>query len=293
MDITEANSDSVGIEVILPEEGKTAPCCPHGPALLFEKVTNKGNKGRRFYACSACRDRKDCCFFQWEDEKVSEATLLARETEMQSKRPRFTHQEYCHRLLKFASLPLSERKFCEDCQILLLPAEHSGHSAHQTTVVTVAQLRRPSNLLRPLDNKKKNAQYLFTDRTAHFLLDTLSSLGYRKVLCMGTPRLQELIRLRNLVQKQEPMKSLLLDIDFRYAQFYSQDEFCHYNMFNHHFFGGEASAAVLDAFLNELDGEKVVMVADPPFGGLVKPLANSFSLISQMWKKLQNSAISL
>eukprot|EP00064_Thunnus_orientalis_P015170 superscaffoldBa00002763_g15220 len=67
-----------------------------------------------------------------------------------------------------------------------------------------------------------------------------------------------------------------------YAQFYSQDEFCHYNMFNHHFFNGEA-------FLRQSDGEKVVMVADPPFGGLVKPLANSFSLISQTWKKLQSS----
>ncbi|XP_005815225.2 zinc finger CCHC domain-containing protein 4 isoform X1 [Xiphophorus maculatus] len=285
MEISEANMDSFGIEVILPEEGKTAPRCPHGPTLLFEKVDNGGSKGRRFYACSACRDRKDCSFFQWEDEKVSKARMLAREAEMLSKRPRFTQQECCSRFVQFASLPFIEKKFCEDCQILLLPAEHSAHSAHRTTAVTAAQLRRPSILLRPLDNKKSNAQYLFTDRSAHFLLDTLVGLGYKKVLCVGTPRLQELIKLRNL----EPMKSLLLDIDFRYAQFYSQDEFCHYNMFNHHFFGGEASRAVLDAFLTEADGEQVVMVADPPFGGLVKPLANSFSLISQTWKKLRNS----
>lgn len=27
--------------------------------------------------------------------------------------------------------------------------------------------------------------------------------------------------------------------DFRYAQFYTEDEFCHYNMFNHHCFDGE------------------------------------------------------
>ncbi|XP_043953076.1 rRNA N6-adenosine-methyltransferase ZCCHC4 isoform X2 [Gambusia affinis] len=285
MEITEANIDSFGIEVILPEEGKTAPRCPHGPTLLFEKVDNGGNKGRRFYACSACRDRKDCGFFQWEDEKVSKARMLAREAEMLSKRPLFTQQECCSRFLQFASLPFIEKKFCEDCQILLLPAELSAHSAHRTTMVTTAQLRRPSILLRPLDNKKSNAQYLFTDRSAHFLLDTLAGLGYKKVLCVGTPRLQELIKLRNL----EPMKSLLLDIDFRYAQFYSQDEFCHYNMFNHHFFGGEASRAVLDAFLTEADGEQVVMVADPPFGGLVKPLANSFALISQTWRKLRNS----
>lgn len=30
-----------------------------------------------------------------------------------------------------------------------------------------------------------------------------------------------------------------VNLCFRYAQFYSQDEFCHYNMFNHHFFGGK------------------------------------------------------
>ncbi|KAK5876274.1 hypothetical protein CesoFtcFv8_027260 [Champsocephalus esox] len=93
MDVPDANDDSFGIEVILPDGVKTAPCCPHGPTLLFEKVSKGGEKGRRFYACSACRDRKDCHFFQWEDDKVSEARLLAREAENQSKRPPLTQQE--------------------------------------------------------------------------------------------------------------------------------------------------------------------------------------------------------
>lgn len=289
MDVAAAADDTFGIEVIVAEGDKTAPCCPHGPTLLFEKVGKGGEKGRRFYACSACRDRKDCNFFQWEDDKVSEARLLAREAENKLKRPPFTQQEYSTRFRKFAALRLDEKKFCQDCQMLLLPGDLSTHSSHRSTAIIAAQLRRPSALLRPLDNKKSNAQYLFTDRSSHFLLDTLAGLGYKKVLCVGTPRLQELIKLRNLEQKHEPMKSLLLDIDFRYAQFYSQDEFCHYNMFNHHFFNGEASSAVLQAFLRQSDGEKVVMVADPPFGGLVKPLANSFSLISKTWKKLQSS----
>lgn len=289
MDVTEAADESFGIEVILPEGEKTAPCCPHGPTLLFEKVVKGGDTGRRFYACSACRDRKDCNFFQWEEDKVSEARLVAREAENKSKRPKFSHQEYCNRSRKFASLPLHEKKFCQNCQLLLLPAEYDAHSSHRITAVSAAQLRRPSVLLRPLDNKKSNAQYLFTDRSSHFLLDSLAGLGYTKVLCVGTPRLQELIKLRNLEQIHKPMQSLLLDIDFRYAQFYSQDEFCHYNMFNHHFFDGETSSGVLQAFLTESDGQKVVMVADPPFGGLVKPLANTFSLISQTWRKLQSS----
>ncbi|KAG7461949.1 hypothetical protein MATL_G00196600 [Megalops atlanticus] len=72
-----------------------------------------------------------------------------------------------------------------------------------------------------------------------------------------------------------------------YSQFYSEDEFCHYNMFNHHFFNGEPAEAVYKAFLRQDDGEKVVMVTDPPFGGLVKPLAHSFSRISDTWKSLQ------
>ncbi|TDG99996.1 hypothetical protein EPR50_G00200220 [Perca flavescens] len=215
MDVTEANDDSFGIEVILPQGGKTAPCCPHGPTLLFEKVSKGGEKGRRFYACSACRDRKDCNFFQWEDEKVSEVRLLAREAEKQSKRPLVTQQEYCNRLRKFSALPLDEKKFCQDCQILLLPGLHEAHSSHRSMAVSPAQLTRPSVLLRPLDNKKSNAQYLFTERSSHFLLDSLAALGFTKVLCVGTPRLQELIKLRNLDQKHKPMKSLLLDIDFR------------------------------------------------------------------------------
>lgn len=53
----------------------------------------------------------------------------------------------------------------------------------------------------------------------------------------------------------------------------------------------QASSTILQAFLTEANGEKVVMVADPPFGGLVKPLANSFSLISQTWRKLQSSGL--
>jgi len=92
------------------------------------------------------------------------------------------------RLRKFSSLRLDEKKFCQDCQTLLLPAEHGAHAAHRTTDVSSAQLARPSVLLRPLDNKKTHAQYLFTDRSANFLLDTLDALGFRKVLCVGTPR---------------------------------------------------------------------------------------------------------
>lgn len=99
-----------------------------GPTLLFEKACRGGEEARRFYACAACRDRKDCSFFQWEGEKVrrwgfssrlagrsrselastrpqhcrcdvkvSEARRLAREADARSRRPRFSHAELCSR----------------------------------------------------------------------------------------------------------------------------------------------------------------------------------------------------
>ncbi|KAG9268051.1 zinc finger CCHC domain-containing protein 4 [Astyanax mexicanus] len=288
------NTEDLGdIEaVIQDEEDIKAPQCPHGPAVLFEVQCEGEKKGRRFYACSACRDRKDCNFFQWENEKVSEARLLAREQQNRSKLPPYTHEQYCTRFREFASLPLDQKRFCVECQILLLPVEWEGHASHRVlSDITVSQLRRPSLLLSPLENKKSNAQYLFAERSCRFLLEVLSGLGFRKFLCVGTPRLHELIKVQSSENKSsDPMKSLLLDIDFRYSQFYGQDEFCHYNMFNHHFFNGEEASRVFLDFLTE-DRSKVVMVADPPFGGLVKLLGHTFSKISETWRKQQEPGL--
>lgn len=48
------------------------PHCPHGPSILFSRVSN-GNR-HNFYACSASRDRKLCPFYLNEEElsKVSD-----------------------------------------------------------------------------------------------------------------------------------------------------------------------------------------------------------------------------
>ncbi|XP_036756431.2 rRNA N6-adenosine-methyltransferase ZCCHC4 isoform X2 [Manis pentadactyla] len=232
---------SSGVEVVLPSEPATpAPLCPHGPTLLFVKVSQGKEETRRFYACSACRDRKDCNFFQWEDEKLSEARLAAREAHNQRCQPPLSRMQCVERYSKLIELPLSQRRFCQRCQQLLLPDDWEKHHEHQVVGdISITQLKRPSQLLYPLENKKTNAQYLFADRSCQFLVDLLSNLGFRRVLCVGTPRLHELIRLKASDDKMSNIKSLLLDIDFRYSQFYMEDSFCHYNMFNHHFFDGK------------------------------------------------------
>ncbi|KAL7976389.1 hypothetical protein Chor_015453, partial [Crotalus horridus] len=148
------------------------------------------------------------------------------------------------RYKEFIALPPPKRKFCQECQQLLLPSEWERHSGHPVlTGISAAQLGRPSQLLAALENKKMNAQYLFTDRSCRFLLDFLVAQGFQRVLCVGTPRLHELIKLEAPPKGKIAMKSLLLDIDFRYSQFYSQEDFCHYNMFNHYFFAGEVLPA--------------------------------------------------
>ncbi|KAM4050096.1 rRNA N(6)-adenosine-methyltransferase ZCCHC4 isoform 2-T2 [Anomaloglossus baeobatrachus] len=287
-------SQAEGIRVLLSgQNAECAPHCPHGPTLLFVKISQGKEHGRRFYACSACRDRKDCRFFQWADEKVSPARLQAREEHNRSCQPPMTHQQYTARFQEFIALPLAKRKFCRECQQLLLESdwqEHCGH--HLLGDVSVLHMKRPSQLLHPLQNKKSNAQYLFTDRSCTFILDTISSLGYTRVLSVGTPRLHEWIRLKSSEDSKPKVKSLLLDIDFRYSQFYGKDEFCHYNMFNHHFFGGEDAKNVCQKFLQEDDGQGVIMVTDPPFGGLVEPLAFSFKRISDMWRSTPDKASS-
>ena len=68
------------------------------------------------------------------------------------------------------------------------------------------------------------------------------------------------------------------------AQFYSPKNFCRYNMFNHHFFEGERSERVFSEFVDDPDGKQVVMVTDPPFGGLVEVLATTMKKITEVWK---------
>jgi hypothetical protein len=53
-------------------------------------------------------------------------------------------------------------------------------------------------------------------------------------------------------------------------------------MFNHHFFHPRGKDR-LEAFLQE-GREGLVLVTDPPFGGMVQALAESFSKIEELWR---------
>ena len=63
-----------------------------GPALLFSKYDIQTGDEKRFYACSAFRDRKQCSFFQWETSQTS--AEKASEDHTLKQRSQFTHKQF-------------------------------------------------------------------------------------------------------------------------------------------------------------------------------------------------------
>ena len=53
----------------------------------------------------------------------------------------------------------------------------------------------------------------------------------------------------------------------------------------------QAALEVCRTFLQKDEGEGVIMVTDPPFGGLVEPLAVTFKKLIAMWKEGQSQGV--
>ncbi|KAL1425059.1 hypothetical protein MTO96_019514 [Rhipicephalus appendiculatus] len=206
------------------------------------------NDGRPFYACSACRRRKDCPFFLWKEQASrcgnSEWDVVKRRV-----LPDSTHCQLHDRYLELLKLKPRERYFC--CRTLLskkdLKKHHSEHSF--TNPVSDDDLRRPSRLLRADLNNATKAQYFFSNSTARFVVDMLTRLGFDRVICVGTPTLHEHFRNEN-----PELKSLLLDIE-QARRRWSGDRL--------------------------LTGHRCAVVVDPPFGGLVDAVARTLEHLAE------------
>ncbi|XP_060076756.1 rRNA N6-adenosine-methyltransferase ZCCHC4-like [Ylistrum balloti] len=275
-----AANTSANVDVVIDTGDREIPECPHGPALLFERYERTSSS--KFFACSAFRDRKECSFFQWESEKLSEEIKKIHQDINSRQQPKFSHQEASNRLSKFKEQASSNRQFCHTCGMVLLPGELQDHRGHKIkSPITDKMLEKPSQLFIPLDNNKTFAQYLFSFSAVDFTIKTLEDLSFTHIVCVGAPRIFEAIE----TKKDTNLKGLLLDLDHRYQQMYPVAKFCRYNMFNHHFFE-EKSTDVFRQFLLEESGKRVAMVMDPPFGGMVEALAATYNKISQQWQAL-------
>ncbi|XP_076345837.1 rRNA N(6)-adenosine-methyltransferase ZCCHC4 isoform X1 [Tachypleus tridentatus] len=267
----------------IPSFEDSHPKCLHGPTLLFERFTVEGKRtGRKFFACSSCRDRNDCPFFQWADEQIPHHVQQKRKKHAEIANTLNLSSETIHEQLKrLLSLPCHKRIFCKTCFLLVLPKEFGNHKDHEILErLSDKILMQPSYLLPTLPKNKKEAQYFFDEKTVAFVISTVISLGFKRILSIGTPRIHEYIK----TNKTTDLQSLLLDIDKRYAHFYESSEFCYYNMFNHFFFDGETAEATYKNFLLKDDENSLLVMLDPPFGGLVDVISHTLKKIFNTWR---------
>lgn len=72
---------------------------------------------------------------------------------------------------------------------------------------------------------------------------------FRKVICIGAPRLHEYLRYN---RDRLSIASVLLDLDHRLEQFFDRKELFMFNMFNHHFMDGDSRHKEFEEFFNNL-----------------------------------------
>ncbi|XP_045216868.2 rRNA N6-adenosine-methyltransferase ZCCHC4-like [Mercenaria mercenaria] len=277
--------NSGNVDVVVQHDIINIPECEHGPALMFSRFDKKYGSERRFFACSAFRDRKACPFFKWADEvKGSNKNRPVYHTGETGLWPSYSHAAMRKRFSEFKKLKESERYICTNCGLLLLPGErtsHEGQGHKLRSNISNEMLVKPTQLFTPLENNKTFAQYLFSTSTVDFILDTLSSLNVTHILCVGCPRIHEAVQIRCKDESSQQLQSLLLDLDHRFLQVFPQSQFCRYNMLNHHFFGGDTDRQTYNDFIAGNAGKKVAMVIDPPFGVMVDALNITINRIQE------------
>ncbi|KAJ8923386.1 hypothetical protein NQ315_001944 [Exocentrus adspersus] len=271
-----------GVDVIV-EDLKNHPHCSHGPTILFSREV-KGAR-RNYFACSTCRGRKQCNFFLWEDEKSKLTSSKAKVWEQEKTRhlKNINHRKKFVVLNDVLNLPPGKRKYCEDCSEFVLEKHKTKHEGHNVIkCLTDYQLNHPSEILSPAEDSKKEAQYLFSKSSTQTIVNIFIDRGYRNIICVGTPRIHEYIR-----SNCEDMRSILLDIDSRFHNFFGPLEYIWYNSFNHHFFFSEGKTVFYD-FLKMTKGVNTALITDPPFGGRVEPLAFTLTTINSEYKNINN-----
>nr|CAH7721362.1 unnamed protein product [Callosobruchus chinensis] len=264
----------MSVEVIV-KDPTDHPSCPHGPTLLLSRHV-KGEK-RNFFACAACRERKDCNFFLWEDEKHTYKKNIWKE-EQRKYSSGVNHRKKFVVLNEIRSLPRQQRMFCCSCDKLLKSSEKHKHKGHDILEnITDNQLEHPSEILPALEQNKKEAQYLFSNGSVAAIFNIFKNLEVRNVICIGTPRIHEHIQ-----SNCQDMSSILLDFDKRFHNFFGPLQFCWYNLFNHHFFLPDAKM-VFDDYLKSCSNLAIIM--DPPFGARIEPISLTLETITNSLKK--------
>ena len=66
---------------------------------------------------------------------------------------------------------------------------------------------------------------------------------------------------------------------FVQAQFYNEQSFQQFNIFNGFFYNGESGKRCLQDFLCSGDVKHILLISDPPFGGLVSAIGSTIRML--------------
>lgn len=250
-----------GVKVIYKELSDN-PFCSHGPTILFST-----KNGKQFFGCSAIRNEQ--CFkldfdvFEKNKEKILREPVKC--------------------ITKYHEKVVLNQFYCLNCQKVVNPVDHKNH---KTITIDQNHLAQPSLFLTQLDNDKFNAQYFFDDKTLKFFTAIFRQLKLKKIISIGSPRLHDYIRTQNF-------DSLLLDIDDRFQPYYPE-KFCHFNIFNYHFFDGADGKNKLKEFLKDDHADERsshCIFIDPPFAGRTELLSLTLKEISLLYTQINQKLL--
>jgi hypothetical protein len=121
--------------------------------LLFKRFVSGAE--RSFFACSACRDRKDCSFFLWADKEVTPNKKMAWDLEKDRLIPKIDHAKLYKMFVKLCDKSPEQRAFCHTCSILISSETAKKHDGHDVTLsISEHLLTHPSEVMTPLAHNK-------------------------------------------------------------------------------------------------------------------------------------------
>lgn len=189
-----------------------------GPTLLFGTYEN--GKLEKFYVCSACRERKTCKFYLKEGEKLTKQQAAKWEQQKKQFISRYRHRSLYVHFNNIMSVTPDNRCYCHTCEQLISKIEkdvmnkHKNHDIKEN--LTDYEMKHPTEILKPIENSKQEAQYFFTKQTTEDIVNILVKLGATQILCIGTPKIHEYI----LENYEDTISSLLLDFDGRFVSLF-------------------------------------------------------------------------
>ncbi|KAK0404160.1 hypothetical protein QR680_017317 [Steinernema hermaphroditum] len=246
------------------EEFISVPSCPHGPCLLFAE---RNSRKRRWFACAVYRSVEGCNFrvdvrTDGSLPKFAVPQPLTFDYRYGECAKQFEHLKKFHHYVFYC-------QNCEEC------VSKVDHPTTHTLRGPLNDLAHPSQILSPVSVDEGEAQYWFSDDSIKVITNALTENEVDGVICVGAPCVFEHLG-------SSTMRRFMLDIDHRFARFFSTTEFAHYSLLVNHFLEIDGYER-LAGFLNGL--KRAAIVCDPPFGAFMKAILTSLKKLRMDFAK--------